>query len=120
LLNFLYARISRSESFKLWSKARRNIIDVTDVAAISSQLINNKTLRNATVNIAYPVSYPMTDIVGAMEKAVGKHAIYEVFERGSGYAIDIHAILPVLDAAGVEFGTDYLERVIGKYYGKAH
>jgi len=120
LLNYLYARISRSESFKLWSKARRSIIDVADVAAISSQLIDKNILRNATVNITNPVSYPMMDIVAAMEKAVGKRAVYEVFERGSGYPIDIHAILPVLDAAGVKFGADYLERVIGKYYGKAH
>jgi len=115
LLNYLFARISRSESFKLWSKARRNIIDVYDVAAISNQLIDRNILRNATINVANPVSYPMLDIVMAMEKAVGKRAIYEVFERGSGYAIDIQAILPVLDEAGVKFGTDYLERVIGKY-----
>ena len=60
----------------------------------------------------------MMDIVKAMEGAVGKRAIYEVFERGSGYPIDIRAILPVLDAAGVKFGNGYLERVIGKYYGK--
>jgi len=39
LLNFLYGRIARSESFNLWSKARRNIIDVADVTAIAEQLI---------------------------------------------------------------------------------
>lgn len=120
LLNFLYARISRSESFQLWSKAKRNIIDVNDVAAISRQLIANKSLRNVTINIANPISYPMIDIVGAMEETVGKRAVYEVFERGSGYPIDIHAILPVLDAAGVKFDKDYLERVTGKYYGNSH
>jgi len=120
LLNYLYARISRSESFKLWNKARRNIIDVADVAAISSQLIDKNILRNATVNIANSTGYPMVDIVAAMEKAVGKRAVFEVFERGSGYPIDIHAILPAMDAAGVNFGADYLERVLIKYYGKSH
>jgi nucleoside-diphosphate-sugar epimerase len=118
LLNFLYARVSRSESFTLWSKARRNIIDVDDVAAISCQLISDHTFRQATANIANPTSYAMLDIVAAMEKAVGKRAVYEVFERGSWYQIDIRAILPVIDAAGVKFDKDYLERVIGKYYGK--
>jgi nucleoside-diphosphate-sugar epimerase len=120
LLNYLYARISRSEAFQLWSKAKRNIIDVDDVAAISRQLLANDTLRNVTINIANPTSYPMIDIVRAMEKTVGKLAVYDVSERGSGYPIDIHAILPVLDAAGVKFGNSYLERVIGKYYGKSH
>ena len=32
LLNYLYARISRSEKFDLWSRAKRNIIDVAEVA----------------------------------------------------------------------------------------
>jgi len=117
LLNFLYARISRSESFQLWRNAKRNIIDVDDVAAISRQLIANDILRNVTVNIANPTSYPMMDIVHAMEKAVGKPAVYKVLERGSGYPIDIQMMLPVMDAAGVKFDNDYLERVIGKYYG---
>ncbi|MFZ5523404.1 MAG: NAD-dependent epimerase/dehydratase family protein [Pseudomonadota bacterium] len=120
LLNYLYARISRSESFKLWSKARRNIIDVDDVAAISSQLIDHFILRNATVNIANPASYAMLDIVAAMEKAVGKRAVYEPLERGSWYPIDIQTILPAIDAAGVKFNKGYLERVIGKYYEKAY
>jgi len=117
LLNFLYARISRSESFQLWRNAKRNIIDVDDVAAISRQLISDNTLRSVTINIANPTNYPMMDIVHAMEKAVGKRAVYNVLERGSGYPIDIRMMLPAMDAAGVKFGNDYLERVIGKYYG---
>lgn len=120
LLNFLYARISRSEAFQLWSNARRNIIDVGDVAAIASQLIANDSLRNITLNVANPVGYPMADIVAAMEKVVGKHAVCEVSGCGSSYPIDTRAILPVLGAAGVKFGNDYLERVISKYYGKSH
>lgn len=120
LLNFLYGRISRSEAFTLWRNALRNIIDVADVAAIAGCLIADGSTRNITLNVANPISYPMADIVSAMEKAVGKRAIYEVTERGSGYPIDVCAILPVLDAAGVKFGDDYLERVIGKYYGKTH
>ncbi|MEO8332991.1 MAG: NAD-dependent epimerase/dehydratase family protein [Gallionella sp.] len=117
LLNYLYARISRSEAFRLWRNARRNIIDVDDVVAISSRLIADPAVRNIMLNIANPVSYPMADIVGAIEKAVGKRAIYEVVERGSDYPIDTRAILPTLSAAGVKFGDDYLDRVIGKYYG---
>jgi len=119
LLNYLYARISRSEAFSLWRNARRNIIDVADVTAIASLLIADPAARNNTFNIANPVSYPMSDIVVAMEKAVGKRAIYGIVERGAGYAIDTRAIPPVLDAAGVKFGDDYLERVTKKYYGNS-
>lgn len=118
LLNYLYAKIARSEAFTLWKNAERNIIDVDDIAAIARQLIADSNIRNITLNIANPVSYPMAAIVEVMEQVVGKRAIYQVVERGSGYAIDADAILPMLDAAGVKFGSDYLERVISKYYGK--
>jgi nucleoside-diphosphate-sugar epimerase len=118
LLNYLYAKIARSEAFSLWRNAKRNIIDVDDVASISRQLVADKTLRNITLNIANPVSYPMTDIVSVMERVVGKHAIYDVVERGSEYPIDITSMLTALNKTSVKFGEDYLEQVIGKYYGK--
>ena len=119
LLNFLYARISRGEVFNLWRKAKRNIIDIDDVAAIAGQFITDESVRNVTINIANPISYSMIDIVGAMERAVGKRAIYYLVERGSEYTIDTSVILPVLASAGVEFGSDYLDKVMKKYYGKS-
>lgn len=119
LLNFLYAHIARSEAFQLWNKARRNIIDVDDVAAIANLLIEDTFARNITVNIANPVSYAMADIVGAMEHVVGKRAIYGLVERGSEYTIDTSAIRSALDKAKVQFGDGYLETVMGKYYAKA-
>ena len=120
LLNYLYAHIARSEAFQLWRKARRNIIDVDDIAAIADQLIADPAARSLTVNIANPNSDTMPDIVAAMERVVGKRAIYGTVDCGSEYAIDTRAILPLLDNAGVKFGSDYLERVIGKYYAKSN
>ena len=118
LLNFLYARIARSEAFNLWSKAKRNIIDVIDVASIAQQLISNHSARNKLINVANVVYYPIADIVSAMELDVGKRAVYDVVERGSEYHIDTSAILPVLEKAGVKFGDDYLEKVISRYFEK--
>lgn len=118
LLNFLYARIARSEAFSLWKNARRNIIDVDDVVAISIELIDGKLTRNTTINVANPVNYSMADIVSAMEHTVGKPAIYDVVERGYDYPVCTCTILPILDNAAVKFGDGYLERVINKYYGK--
>jgi len=119
LLNYLFARISRSEVFNLWMKTKRNIIDIDDVVAIAGQFIADDSKRNVTINIANPTSYSMIDIASAMARAVGKRAIYYPVERGSEYTIDASAILPVLERAGVKFGSDYLDKVMGKYYGKA-
>ena len=118
LLNYLYARISRSESFSLWRKATRNIIDVDDVAAIAHRLLADPAMRNSTVNIANSSNYWMTDIVHAMERIVGKQAIYEMVERGCGYPIDIGKIMPILSEAAIKFDDSYLDRTIGKYYEK--
>ncbi len=119
LLNYLYARISRSEAFSLWKKASRNIIDVTDIVTIAQQLIADSSGRNIVLNVANPVSYRVTEIVSVMEDVIGKPAVYDVIEeRGSEYQIDTSAILPVLNKSGVKFGDDYLTKVIVKYYGE--
>jgi len=120
LLNYLFARISRSENFCLWRNAQRNIIDVVDVAAITNLLISEPAMRNLALNVANPANYGMLGIVNALEVAAGKRAIYEIAERGSGYSIDITWLHPLLDAAGVQFTEGYLQRVINKYYGKPY
>lgn len=116
LLNYLYARISRSEAFNIWGKAKRNIIDVDDIVSIAQQLIANDAVRNVTVNIANPINYSMAAIVDTMVDVVGKHAIFEVLDRGSDYFIDTRGMQPALAKSGVEFGEDYLNKIIAKYY----
>jgi nucleoside-diphosphate-sugar epimerase len=118
LLNYLYARISRSERFELWAKAKRNIIDVIDVAAIANCLIADGSARKTTINVANTASYPMPDIVHAMERTIGKQALFDATDRGSEYPIDVERITPVLGKAGVDFDNTYLDKVIGKYYGE--
>lgn len=116
LLNYLYARISRSEAFSLWRKAKRNIIDVDDIAGITKHLIADDSMRNLVLNVANLNNYPMIDIVNAMEEVTGKSGIYDVLERGSEYKIDTSVLLPVFDKAGISFEEGYLQRVITKYY----
>jgi nucleoside-diphosphate-sugar epimerase len=117
LLNYLYARISRSEAFNIWGGAKRNIIDVDDVVSIARQLLANDSVRNTTVNIANPVNYSMAEIVEAMAGVVGKRPIFKVIQRGSDYSIDTGAMRSALAESGVEFGENYLRKVIARHYG---
>lgn len=117
LLNYLYAKIARSESFSLWKNAKRNIIDVDDIADIAQQLITHLSVRNTMLNIANPRNYSMSEIVSTMERIVGKDAIYDVLERGSEYPIDVTPMLTLIDQSSLKFGDSYLEQVINKYYG---
>jgi nucleoside-diphosphate-sugar epimerase len=117
LLNYLYARIVRSERFSIWSGASRNIIDVDDVVRIAIDLINAEIACGETINIASTHSSSMFDIVGSLEAVLGHKAIFDIIDQGVGYAIDTDRIRAALLRCGVAFSGDYLDRTIRKYYG---
>ena len=119
LLNHLFARIVRSERFAVWGGARRNLIDVDDVAQVTADLIASEQACNETINIANTTSYSIFDIIAAFENALGHKAIFDILPRGTGYPIDTSRIQPALRRCGVAFDSDYLPRLIGKYYGHA-
>ena len=119
LLNYLYARIVRSERFTVWTHARRNIIDVEDVARIGFELVAVERASGETINVAATHSSPMLEIVRAMEQTVQHHAVFDAVERGSAYAIDTLRIAAACARCAVTFAPDYLRTVIEKYYGAA-
>jgi nucleoside-diphosphate-sugar epimerase len=116
LLNFLYARISRSERFDLWRNATRNIIDVADVARIVVELLSNESVAGETFNIANAQNSSLTDIVRTMEITTSRHAIYNDLDEGGDYAIDTTRSADAASRCGIAFGDDYLLRTIQKYY----
>ena len=116
LLNFLYARIVRSERFSVWRGATRNIIDVDDVARIACDLLLVEHVNGETINIANIAGSPILDIVAAMERATGHRAIFDIIERGSGYAIDVARSAAARLRCAVNFDAGYLERTLRKYY----
>ena len=116
LLNYLHARIVRSERFDVFRGAARNVIDVDDVARIVSQLVRDGACAE-TINVACTRNVPILDIVRCMEDVVGHRAVFDIIEAGASYAIDTARIGTALARCGVSFPTDYLRRTIEKYYG---
>ena len=110
---------------KRGKNASRNVIDVTDVAATVSHLIEQASEqapepaspRAATFNVANPNSVSVADIVAAIAEAVGKPAVVQWKDAGSPYPIDVAAVLPVYRTLGIPFGDAYLLNVVKKYYG---
>ena len=117
LLNYLYARIVRSERFAIWSGASRNIIDVDDVARIATDLAKTGSACGETIDVASVNSSSMFDIVGSLEAVLGHKAIFDIIDQGAGYAIDTERIQASLLRCGISFSGDYLYRTIKKYYG---
>lgn len=118
LLNYLHARIVRSERFQIWSRAQRNIIDVDDVARIALELVLTEHAQRETINVAVPRSATIGEITAAMEQVLGRRAIYDSIDRGSAYVIDTSRISPSLDRLGLSFPPNYLHDVIAKYYAR--
>jgi nucleoside-diphosphate-sugar epimerase len=118
LLNYLHARIARSERFHIWSGATRNIIDVEDVVKIAMDLIATEGANAETINIANPRSTMMLDIVRAMERTLDTRAIFDMLDKGSGATIDIGRISASIRRCGITFSDAYLGDIIEKYYGE--
>lgn len=117
LLNYLYARISRSESFSVWINSTRNVLCVDDIARIVRSLVCHENAVNETISVAHPQSVKILEIVAAFEKVTGKRAIFNELPLGSAYSIDCSRISTALGRCGVDFSGDYLGRVLTKYYG---
>ena len=118
LLNYLYARITRSESFVIWKDATRNIIDIDDVASIVIQILANTQARRTTINVANPISHPISELIAMMEKLIGKPAITTAIGDGGTYEIDTSQIRPIICRLGLAFDDAYVFRVLQKYYGQ--
>ena len=70
-----------------------------------------------TVNVANIISSSIVELVGAFEAVLGHDAVFDIIERGAGYAIDTDRIRASSLRCGVSFSGDYLHRTIRKYYG---
>lgn len=111
LLNYLAARISRSERFTVRERARRNVIDVCDVATAVEWLVRGGQF-DRVVNVAAPMDYPIGEIVGEFEQIYGKPAVAEWVHEGDAPRIDAREILD----SPVDFSGDYLSRTLRHYY----
>lgn len=118
LTNWLYASIRDGERFQLWSKAYRYIIDVDDVFAIASYLIDRNQHANRVINIASR-RFGIFDIVKALENVTQRAAIYTGVDKGGSYDIDCRETYDVAGLLNIHFDETYLYRVIRKYYAVA-
>jgi len=118
LTNYIFGKVSSGERFKIWLHARRNIIDVDDVASIGTSLLRSREADNATTNIVCPFSISVLDLVKTFEEVLDTKADYECVTAGGSYEIDATRAADVARSLGIAFDDDYIRRVIRKYYGR--
>lgn len=116
LTNYLHHQIQTGQQFHIWRNARRNLIDVDDVAKIAVWLINHHDADDIITNIACPFSIAIPDLVKVFEQVMGMPAQCDVVEAGGKYSIDTQLAYSVAPKAGVCFDDGYVHQLIRKYY----
>ncbi|MGQ3355549.1 MAG: NAD-dependent epimerase/dehydratase family protein [Phreatobacter sp.] len=116
LTNFLHSRIASDTPFEVWTRARRNLIDVDHVAAIAMAMAPDADCM--TENVACPFSVSVSEIVAAFEKVLGRTARFSTVDAGGAYAIEAAWAARCAAGLGIAFDDRYIETVIGKYYGR--
>ena len=116
LVNYLVDSIANGKKFDIWGKSERNLIDIDDVHAISSKILNNKLYVNSTINIASTRQMPVLDLVEAIETFLGVTANYTVVNKGNSLTLSVAEIEPHLSSLNIHFDEDYIVSRLQKYF----
>lgn len=67
-LNYFTQRIKNQEPVTIQHQCQRNLIGIEDLYVIISEIISDADLTNKIINIGYPYSYPVSEIVSSIEQ----------------------------------------------------
>ena len=116
LLNYFVNNILQNHSFSVWKNAYRNIIGIDDMHAIINCILQEKSLKNSTINIANPHNYSVQHIIKTIENFLEKKALFTEIDRGDNYEIDTALIASVIQELKIPFDDHYLSSLLKKYY----
>ena len=116
LLNYFVEHLLSRTAFTVWQYASRNLIDLDDMFHICEAIIKNEHWLNKTVNIANPVNYPVLGIIESLEQHLNIKGNYTIVEKGNSPLIDTSGIQQLYSDLHIDFGNDYLQRLLQKYY----
>lgn len=117
LTNYLHQKVASGEPFQVWANARRNLIDVDDVATLVRFLLQDGWAEGRTIDLATPVYVSIADLVGVFETVLGRRANYSLVAAGGAYPIDTSIAVEAAKACGVRFDGTYVRLLVEKYYG---
>ncbi|MCG7281475.1 NAD-dependent epimerase/dehydratase family protein [Chryseobacterium taklimakanense] len=115
LMNYLVRSVKSGETVNVHTKATRNLIDAEDVKNLTFSLLENGHL-NRIVNIAYPQSYSVIEILEIMERFFSLNLNLNLIKEGSGYEISIPDAEEHFRKNQLMNKEAYLCRILEKYY----
>lgn len=116
LTNFLHTRILSGQAFTVWGYAERNLIDIEDVAAIGTYLVESSGPGSHVFSIAAPRSLPMPELVAIFERVLDRTARCTIELRGTPLHIDAPEAFAAARLLAINLEGAYAESIIRKYY----
>ncbi|ALG10908.1 NAD-dependent epimerase/dehydratase family protein [Kibdelosporangium phytohabitans] len=102
-------------SVRVFNGARRDLIDIEDVATILDGLLTTGVSREV-VNVASGVAVPIEEIVQHIEERLDVHAAKQYVEVPTERAVSIAKLRELVPAtAGMGFGPDYYRSLVDRY-----
>ncbi|WP_261510902.1 NAD-dependent epimerase/dehydratase family protein [Chryseobacterium paludis] len=111
LFNFLKTKIKTNSKFILHRNARRLLLDIDDIANFLESTC--KSVKNETINFAYPYYYDLREIIDAIQNRMDQKANYDEADEGDFYKVDFDKNTNSF-FSGIE-PTDYLKNLAEKY-----
>ncbi len=115
LMNYLFESVKNNKEINVHTLATRNLIDAEDVKNITLKLIEQGP-HNCIINLAYLENFSTLEILENLEKNTGKASITKLSKKGQTYKISIPEIENYFIENELTDKSDYLCRIITKYY----
>ncbi|MCY0969557.1 NAD-dependent epimerase/dehydratase family protein [Chryseobacterium wangxinyae] len=117
LINYLVQAIENETKITVHTNATRNLIDVSDVSAITHEIVE-KFRPNQIINLAYSQNFSIIEITQTISDVLQTEAILHLENEGSGYEIEVSKIESYFTKNNLNDKLKYLRNLISKYYQK--
>lgn len=115
IANYIYQAIIEKKKIDLWISATRNLIDIDDAFFIIKRYLDMK-INRVTINIAYPINFPVLEIARAFEIVINTKGNFNLVNKGSDLIINTEHLNKFMNERVSFNNKDYLVYLIDKYY----
>lgn len=115
LINNFIFKANINETIKLQKFANRYFIDISDISDVIKKLIILQ-VKNEILDIFYPKSYNLLEIIEILEICSGKKINYILINEGISYSLKENLLYNYSNLITNSFDDNYLYNSIKKHY----
>ncbi|MFI5171712.1 MAG: hypothetical protein ACHQFW_04940 [Chitinophagales bacterium] len=116
LTNKLYTMLVSDQPISVHVNACRYLMDVQDIVVFLTGMIISKDYQNKTIDINFNNQIGINNLLNIFERILNTTAKRIPVEKGGCYKSNNQEFLNYLSNIGYHLPSDYIEKVISKYY----